>query len=304
MRQVLIQTLIELAEKDDKVFLVSADMGFSVLEPFVERFPDRFLNSGITEQATMSLCAGLALSGFKVYAYSITPFITQRCFEQVKIDVAYMNTNVKIIGIGAGFEYGPAGATHHVLEDIAVMRSLPNMVVVCPGDNYEAKQIIEQSLAYKGPMYIRIGKNKEAFYYPEKPGIQIGKANIVYPGQDLAIISTSNTLGLAKAHRDLLIARGLNPMIVSMHTVKPIDREIIHYLLDKRLPIFTLEEHNIIGGLGSAVAEVIAESGKQAGFKRIGINDQYSHYVGNQDFQRNKFGLDNVDIYNLTVQSI
>lgn len=283
--------MLELARQDDKIFLVTADMGYAVLEPFAKEFPDRFINSGITEQATVSLCAGLALSGYKPYAYSITPFITMRCFEQVRVDVAYMNTNVKIIGIGAGFEYGAAGATHHAIEDIAVMRALPNMTVCCPGDNIEAKAIIEQSAKHIGPMYIRIGKNKEAFYHQPGTQIEIGKAAIVNQGKDIAIITTSNTLSIGKKCLADMQAEGKNPYLISMHTVKPLDTQIIHKLINEKCEIFTLEEHNIIGGLGSAVAEVIAESGQAVKFKRIGVPDEYTHHIGNQEYHRDRYGL-------------
>ncbi len=291
MRATFVNTLIELARKDDKIFLVTADMGYSVLEPFQQEFPDRFLNSGITEQATVSLCAGLALSGYKPYAYSITPFITMRCFEQVRVDVAYMNTNVKIIGIGAGFEYGAAGATHHAIEDIAVMRALPNMTVCCPGDNLEAKAILEQSAELTSPMYIRIGKNKDAFYHDSETRIEIGKAAVLNAGHDQALITTSNTLGIGKKYLTEMQAAGKNPYLISMHTIKPLDTQIIHKLIDEGCEIITLEEHNIIGGLGSAVAEVIAESGKAVKFKRVGVPDEYTHHICSQDAHRVRYGL-------------
>lgn len=292
MRATFINTLIELARKDERIFLITADMGFNVIEPFAKEFPNRFINTGITEQATVSLAAGLALSGYKVYAYSITPFITMRCYEQVRLDVAYMNTNVKIIGIGAGFEYGVAGATHHAIEDIALMRSLPNMKVICPGDNIEAKAILEQSAKDPSPMYIRIGKNKEGFYHQAGTEIKIGKAAILNEGKGLAIITTSNTLGLGKKHLEDLQARGKNPYLISMHTVKPIDKEIILELVDKNVAIYSLEEASIIGGLGSAIAEIIAESGKAIKFARIGIPDEFTHHIGNQDYHRSRYKLD------------
>lgn len=296
MRATFINTLIELARRDDKIFLVTADMGYAVLEPFVQEFPDRFINSGITEQATMSLCAGLALSGYKPYVYSITPFVTMRCLEQIRVDIAYMNTNVKIIGIGAGFEYGVAGATHHAIEDVAVMRALPNMIVCCPGDNIEAKAIMEQSADHIGPMYIRIGKNKEAFYHQPETQIGIGKAAVLNYGSDIAIITTSNTLSIGKKYLADLQAEGKNPYLISMHTVKPLDTEIIHRLINERCEIYTLEEHNIIGGLGSAVAEVIAESGQAVKFKRIGVPDEYTHHIGNQEYHRARYGLNTTGI--------
>lgn len=291
MRKTFIDTLIELARIDKRVFLVTADMGYGVLEPFRDEFPDRFLNTGIAEQNTIGVAAGLALSGYIVYAYSIVPFITMRCYEQIRVDLAYMNTKVRLIGVGAGFEYGSAGATHHAIEDISLMRSLPNMTVCCPGDNLEAKEILEQSILFPGPMYIRIGKNKDAFYQDTNNKITIGKASVIEEGQDIALITTSNMLGTGKKLCEDLKSQGRKPYLVSMHTVKPLDTGIIHDLINLGVEIYTLEEHNIINGLGSAVAEVIAESGKAVKFKRIGIPDTFSHYIGNQDYLREKFEL-------------
>lgn len=296
MRKTFIDTLIELARIDKRVFLVTADMGYGVLEPFRDEFPDRFLNTGIAEQNTIGVAAGLALSGYIVYAYSIVPFITMRCYEQIRVDLAYMNTKVRLIGVGAGFEYGSAGATHHAIEDISLMRSLPNMTVCCPGDNLEAKEILEQSILFPGPMYIRIGKNKDAFYQDTNNKITIGKASVIEEGQDIALITTSNMLGTGKKLCEDLKSQGRKPYLVSMHTVKPLDTAVIHDLIDRGVEIYTLEEHNIINGLGSAVAEVIAESGKAVKFKRIGIPDTFSHYIGNQDYLREKFELNKLPI--------
>lgn len=291
MRATFIDTMCDMARKDEKIFLVTADMGFSVLEPFADEFPDRYLNSGITEQATVSMCAGMAMSGYTVYAYSITPFITKRCFEQVRLDVAYMNTNVKLVGVGAGFEYGAAGATHHATEDIAVMRALPNMTILAPGDNIEAEALLRASAEHTGPMYIRIGRNKEPFYHQEGTKITVGKAALVNEGSEMALITTSNTLSIGKKHLDEMKAEGKNPYLISMHTVKPLDTEILNRLINEGVVIRTIEEHNVIGGLGSAVAEHIAESGKAVDFKRIGVPDEFTHLVGNQDAQREKFAL-------------
>ena len=157
----------ELARQDERVFLLTADMGYSVLETFRDEFPDRFLNTGIAEQNTISIAAGLASRGKIVFVYSIIPFVTMRCFEQVRLDLAYNNSNVKIVGVGAGFTYGSLGSSHHALEDIAIMRSLPNMTVLCPGDPIEARELIKQSYELMGPVYIRLGKNGEPKIHPE-----------------------------------------------------------------------------------------------------------------------------------------
>jgi transketolase len=291
MRNSFVNTLTELALKDDRIFLLSADMGYSVFESFKERFPDRFLNTGIAEQNTIGIAAGLAMSGKIVYVYSIIPFVTMRCFEQVRLDLAYNNTNVKLVGVGAGFTYGPFGVSHHSIEDISIMRSLPNMKVLCPGDPIETRSLIKASYENFGPTYIRLGKNGESCINKEDAEIILGKASIISEGNDLALIVTSTMLQIGKQWIDEWKQEGLEVSLISMHTIKPFDKKIIEKLILEEIPMITLEEHNIIGGLGSAVAEIIADKGKAVKFKRIAIQDKYSHYVGDQEFQRQKFGL-------------
>lgn len=289
MRKTFINTLIDLARKDKDIVLITPDMGFSVLEPFFEEFPERAINCGIAEQNAVSIASGLALMGKKPYVYTIIPFLVERAFEQVKLDVAYMNTNVKLIGIGAGFTYGAAGVTHHAIEDISLMRTLPNMTVCCPGDNNEAKQIIEKTVNNNKPMYVRIGRHNRGIF--DNNTIEIGKASIIEEGEDIAVISTSNMLPDAYDYCQKLKSEGRKPYLISMHTIKPLDKECLLSLINKGVEIHTLEEHSIIGGLGSAVAEVIAESGKGVKFKRIGIPDKFSHYIGSQKYIKKQFGL-------------
>lgn len=291
MRTTFVNTLKELARKDDRIFLLTADMGYSVFESFRNEFPDRFLNTGIAEQNTIGVAAGLAMSGKIVYVYSIIPFVTMRCFEQIRLDLAYNNTNVKLVGVGAGFTYGPFGASHHAIEDIAIMRSIPNMTVLCPGDPIETEQLVLRSYETYGPMYIRLGKNGESKIHPDGTTIQIGKAVHVTNGDDLILITTSNTLETAKKWVDEWKEEGIRVNLVSMPTIKPFDKITTLELINRNVPIITFEEHNIIGGLGSAVSEIIAESGKNAIFRRIGIPDNFSHYVGSHKFQKEKFGL-------------
>lgn len=289
MRKTFINTLIDLARKDKDIVLITPDMGFSVLEPFFDEFPDRAINCGIAEQNAVSIASGLALMGKKPYVYTIIPFLVERAFEQVKLDVAYMNTNVKLIGIGAGFTYGAAGATHHAIEDISLMRTLPNMTVCCPGDNNEAEQIIRKTVNNDKPMYIRIGRHNRGIF--DNNTIEIGKASIIEKGEDIAIISTSNMLPDAYDYCQKLKTEGRKPYLISMHTIKPLDKDIILELVNKGVEIQTMEEHSVIGGLGSAVAEVIAESGKGIKFKRIGVPDEFSHYIGSQKYIKKQFGL-------------
>ena len=291
MRTTFINTLIELAKKDERIFLITPDMGYSVLEKYRDEFPDRFLNSGITEQNSISIAAGLAVSGKIVYVYDIIQFVTMRCFEQVRLDLAYNQTNVKLVGIGAGLTYGSLGTSHHAIEDIAIMRAIPNMSVLCPGDPIETRELTCRSYETFGPMYIRLGKNGEPRIHPDGTRIEIGKAIDVTDGKDFALITTSNTLEIGKRWVDEWKDENIDVNLISMPSIKPFDDERIHELLSKDLPIITFEEHNIIGGLGSSVAEIIAESGKSAKFKRIGIHDTFSHYVGQHEYQRKMFGL-------------
>jgi len=296
MRNTFVDCLMERAKIDDRVFVITSDMGFSVFERFRDTFPDRFLNAGISEQNAVGVAAGLALSGKIVYVYSIIPFVTMRCFEQVRVDVAYMNTNVRLVGVGAGLSYGPQGATHHSIEDIAIMRALPNMTVCCPGDPVETRQIVNQSFDYKGPMYIRLGKNGDPVVHTDNCSIEIGKAVKLVDGQDVVLITTSNMLAQGREWIEQWTEEGVAASLISMHTIKPFDVEAVKDIISKGIPVITLEEHNIIGGLGSAVAEIIAESGTGIRFKRIALPDTYSHCVGSQTYLRDKFNISSFDI--------
>jgi len=291
LRTTFVNTLKELARQDERVFLVTADMGYSVLETFKDEFPDRFLNTGIAEQNTIGIAAGLASRGKIVFVYSIIPFVTMRCFEQVRLDLAYNKSNVKIVGVGAGFTYGSLGSSHHALEDIAIMRSLPNMTVLCPGDPVEARELIKQSYEHTGPVYIRLGKNGEPKIHPEGKKIPLGKAIEISNGDDLILITTSTMLETGKRWVDEWKDEEISVSLVSMPTMKPFDVESIKKFILRNIPIISLEEHNIIGGLGSAISEVIADTGIGVKFLRLGINDKFSHFVGGHNYQKQKSNL-------------
>lgn len=298
MRKLFINSLIEKARKDDRIYLIVADLGFSVIEDFAKEFPDRYLNVGIAEQNAIGVAAGMALSGKIAYFYGIIPFVTMRCFEQVRIDIAYMNTNVRLVGVGGGYSYGPAGPSHHAIEDIAIMRVLPNMMVCCPGDCVELKSIMEESYVHNGPMYIRLGKGGEGNIHPSETSIKIGEGIQLKDGKDLIIITTGTMLGQGIQLVNELNDKDIHASLYSFHTLKPLDIRLLNRLIEKSIPIITLEEHNIIGGLGSAVAEVIAESGKSIPFKRIGIPDIYTHEIGSQNYLRKRVIL-NKDFFEL-----
>ena len=292
LRTAFIDTLRELARIDDRIFLLTADMGYSVFETFRDEFPDRFLNTGIAEQNTIGIAAGLASRGKIVFVYSIIPFVTMRCFEQVRLDLAYNFMNVKLVGVGAGLTYGPLGSSHHALEDIAIMRSLPDMTVLCPGDPIETRELIKRSFEYEGPVYIRLGKNGEPKIHPDETRIEIGKSITVLEGNDLALITTSNMLETGKKWVEEWKQDRVNVSLISMPSLKPFDSSTVKNLIDKEIPIITLEEHSVIGGLGSIISQVIATTGKPVKFQQIGINDKFSHVVGGHEFQRKKFMLD------------
>ena len=292
LRTAFIDTLRELARIDDRIFLLTADMGYSVFETFRDEFPDRFLNTGIAEQNTIGIAAGLAARGKIVYVYSIIPFVTMRCFEQVRLDLAYNFMNVKLVGVGAGLTYGPLGSSHHALEDIAIMRSLPDMTVLCPGDPIETRELIKRSFEYEGPVYIRLGKNGEPKIHSDQTRIEIGKSITVLEGNDMALITTSNMLETGKKWVEEWKQDGVNVSLISMPSLKPFDSSTVKNLIDKEIPIITLEEHSVIGGLGSIISQVIATTGKPVKFQQIGINDKFSHVVGGHEFQRKKFMLD------------
>ena len=292
LRTAFIDTLRELARIDDRIFLLTADMGYSVFETFRDEFPDRFLNTGIAEQNTIGIAAGLSARGKIVYVYSIIPFVTMRCFEQVRLDLAYNFMNVKLVGVGAGLTYGPLGSSHHALEDIAIMQSLPDMTVLCPGDPIETRELIKRSFEYEGPVYIRLGKNGEPKIHPDETRIEIGKSITVLEGNDLALITTSNMLETGKKWVEEWKQDGVNVSLISMPSLKPFDSSTVKNLIDKEIPIITLEEHSVIGGLGSIISQVIATTGKPVKFQQIGINDKFSHVVGGHEFQRKKFMLD------------
>lgn len=297
MRETFVKTLIEEARKNSNIYLITPDLGFSVLEDFESEFPDRFLNVGIAEANAVNIAAGLALSGKIVYIYSIIPFVTMRPFEQIRVNLAYMNTNVRLVGVGAGLTYGPLGATHHAIEDLSIMRALPNMTVCSPSDPWEVENLTRESIAHSGPMYFRLAKKGEPVISNVTSQFPSKGFNFIRHGKDLNILFTGNISDVAlKVCTFLEDTYGKTANLISVHTLKPFDHNAIDEIIRKGLPIFTIEEHSIMGGLGSIVSEYISESGKGLIFKRIALPDQYSHFVGSQENLRKRFGLIPEDI--------
>jgi transketolase len=292
MRTSFIKTLDDLASCDKRIILLTGDLGFTVFENFKEAHPGQFLNAGVAEQNMVGVAAGLALSGKIVFAYSIAPFVTLRCIEHLKIDVCFHNLNVNIVGVGGGFGYGIDGTTHHATEDIAIMRSLPNMTVVCPGDPYEVGLCVRAASLSPGPFYIRLGKAGEPAVHATSPkGFEIGKAIVLKNGQDVSLFSSGNMLETAAAAAKILEQKGISVRLISMHTVKPLDTDAVLSAARETRAVFTLEEHSIIGGLGGATAEVLAEYSSLAPLKILGAADQFADCSGSQKYHRHKHGL-------------
>jgi transketolase len=292
MRTAFFRALMQAAEHDERIHLVVGDLGFGVVESFSERFPKRYLNAGVAEQNMTGIAAGMALSGKIVFTYSIANFPTLRCLEQVRNDVCYHKANVKIVAVGGGFAYGALGMTHHAVEDLAILRALPEMTVVAPGDPVETDAAIHAIVARPGPCYLRLGRAGEPVVHPAPIKFEIGKAIRLREGDDVTIISTGGMLATAMEVANALMVRGLETRVLSMHTLKPLDIESILAAMRETHALVTLEEHSIIGGLGSAVAEVLSESGEIAiPFKRLGIGTSFTTEVGSQEFLREKHGI-------------
>ncbi len=297
MRAAFVRTLIDSARADERIFLLVADVGYSLVEPFAQEFPDRFINIGIAEQNMMGIATGLAISGKIVFAYSLANFPTLRCVEQIRNDVCYHNANVKIVASGGGLAYGALGVTHHVTEDLAIMRALPNMTVIAPGDPTEAALATRAAAEFPGPCYLRLARTGDPVVHEAVPDFQIGKAITVREGSDLTLIAIGEMLYNTVQAAERLVQQGIKARILSMHTIKPLDVEAVLVAVQETSAIITIEEHNIIGGLGSAVAEVLAESGISGiAFKRMGINDSFCSEVGSQEYLRRIYSLSVEDI--------
>jgi transketolase len=273
------EVLCKMGEENPKIVGLSADLAKSTkIGKFQEKFPNRFFNVGIAEQNMFGVAAGLAKAGLIPYVSTMAAFTALRGVEQVRTDICYQNLNCKIIATHAGTSFGSAGSTHHCTEDLAIMRSFANMTVIAPADGIETANAVRASLDWPGPVYIRIGRGFEPRYYEnENYGFQIGKAVEIRPGTDITLICCGVTvLQAAEAAKFLEENEGLSVRVLNMHTIKPLDEEAVISAVQDTRRIITIEDHNVFGGLGSAVADVIAASGKGCAFIKVGIPDCFS----------------------------
>jgi transketolase len=304
LRTAFIEVLNELADKDERVCLVVGDLGYSVIEAFAQKHPNQFVNAGVSEQNMIGLAVGMALTGKVVFTYSIGNFGTLRCLEQIRNDVCYHRANVKVVAVGGGLAYGNLGVTHHASEDVAIMRALPNMTVVAPGDPVEARLATRAVVALDGPCYLRLGKAGEPVVHAQEPDFELGRALTLHEGSDVTLIASGGMLATADKVARTLAGQGLGVRLLSMHTVKPIDRQAVTRAAVETRYVFTLEEHSIEGGLGGAVAEVMAELDPgHAPLKRIGLRPEFNKTVGDQNYLKALHGLDEESVLK-TIQQI
>lgn len=290
MRYAFVQTLIEEAARNDRIVLVVGDLGFTVFEKFKEKYPKRFINMGVAEGNMVGFATGLALTGKIVFCYSIATFATMRPFEQIRNCVAAHNASVVIVGSGAGLSYGHASYTHFGVEDIGLMRLIPGMTIYCPSDPEEVRWATRRTIERAQPAYLRLGMKGEKSLY-DHPTFGVGKGTILKKGDDVVIFAVGNILASVIKAAELLEGDDIHACVVSLHTIKPIDTELINRL-SKRCPIvITVEEHSLIGGLGSAVSDVLTEIGSTTRLFKIGIPDEFIRTIGSQIYLREKLGL-------------
>lgn len=292
MRDTFIQTLTTLAKKDPRILLITGDLGFGVLDDYMQTLPTQFLNAGIAEQNMTGLATGLALEGHVVFTYSIANFPVIRCLEQIRNDACYHDANVNIVAIGGGFSYGAAGMSHHATEDIAIMRSMP-ITIIAPGDLWETEQAVQAIISEPGCCYLRLDKSCAETSLNTQHTFQLGKARRIREGNTLTLISTGGILSETLAAADNLETSGISTRVISMHTIKPLDEDEIRAAVEETDVLITVEEHTVNGGLGGAVAEFCLENRLiPKAFHRIGLRTGFSSIVGSQQYLRHHYQVD------------
>ncbi len=293
MRKACLNAVYELARQDKRVLFFGSDIAAGTLAQFQKEMPDRYFMEGVSEANIIGVMSGLAMNGKIPYLNTIAVFSTRRCYEQILLDAAMHNLKIRIIGSGGGLVYAPLGPTHLAFEDMSLMRIIPNMTIVAPCDAEEMKRLMPRTLDHEGPMYIRLGKGGDPIVSSPDKDFKIGKAILMRKGRDALVVSTGVTLKLVLDAAEELKTRGVELKVLHMHTVKPIDRAAIMEAAFGVKTIITVEEHSVIGGLGSAVAEIVAEAGFSPAkkFLRIGLPDLFPDKYGSQEKLMNFYGL-------------
>lgn len=293
MRDSFTARLEHLAANDPRIFLITGDLGFGVLDKFETRFPGQFLNAGVAEQNMTGLATGIAMEGRIVFTYSIGNFPTLRCLEQIRNDAAYHEANVKVVAIGGGFSYGALGMSHHATEDLAIMRAI-GVPVVAPGCDWEAAEAVNALIETPGTCYLRLDRASAGSTGNVGERFGLGQARTLRTGEEVTLISTGGILSeVLKAADTLSAERGISCRVLSMHTVQPLDVNAVVAAARETGGIVTVEEHTVVGGLGGAVAEACLESGVvPRNFARVGLRHGFTSIVGCQEYLRVKYGLD------------
>ena len=284
MRQACLDMVYQLAKVDERIFFIGSDLGIGTLQQFKEEMPERFFMEGISEANIIGMAAGLAMEGKIPYINTIATFLTRRCFEQIVIDLCLHQAHVRLLGSGGGLVYAPLGPTHEAIDDLAILRAIPNMTIVAPADANEMRRLMPLTVDYPGPLYIRIAKGNDPVVTRDDAPFRIGGAIPMRKGSDALLLTTGVTLQLALEASTMLAAQGIETAVLHVPTIKPLDHEAIVAHAESVPVIVTIEEHTVIGGLGSAVAEVIAEAGftSTKRFKRLGIPDVFPDAYGSQ----------------------
>jgi len=291
VRNAFASEITRVATTDKRVVVLSGDIGNKLFDKLKAVDEKRFYNCGIAEANMMGVAAGMAMSGLRPFVYTITPFTTTRCFEQIRVDVCYHHAPVVIVGTGSGLSYSELGPTHHSLEDIAILRTLPGMRVLAPCDASELRQALHEVLKDDSPTYIRIGKKGEADIHTTLPNLKLGKVLIIRPGTEVALLCAGNMMAETLKAADLLEAAGVFAEVVSFHTVKPLDTDYLQLAASRFKLLVTVEEHSRIGGFSSAVAEWRMALERNVAQIAFGTDDVFMHEVGSQNYARKKFGL-------------
>lgn len=292
MRNAFAAEIKALAEADERVVLLSGDIGNRLFNPYKETCGERFFNCGVAEANMIGVGAGLAKNGFKPVAYTIAPFTTTRCLEQIKLDACYHKLPLVIVGVGAGLSYAGLGPTHHSFEDLAILRPLPGMTLFAPCDAVETRLCLREALKLDGPSYIRLGKKNEPVIHEIEPPFETGRGIKVREGGDTCLLCAGTLMPEVLAAADLLAEDSVSARVVSMHTVKPLDEDLVADALSRFKLTVTVEEHGLIGGFGSAVAEFKVDAGLGGRLLRLGIPDEFVCRSGNQPNARACLGLD------------
>lgn len=292
MRNAFADEVTALAKHDPKIVLLCGDIGNRLFDKFKAAHPDRFFNVGVAEADMIGIAAGMALTGLRPVVYTIASFAIYRCFEQIRVDLCYHRANVVIVGVGAGLGYAANGPTHHSCEDLAVLRALPNMTILCPADAWEVRSLLAVAVGHSDPVYLRIGKKGEPLVHQERPKLAIGDTLELRSGSDVALLTTGTIVPEVLQAADALAHLGLSAAVIHLPTVKPLPIERLRAVFAQYKLVVTIEEHSRIGGCGAAVAEWLADEPQPpTRLLRLGTPDTFLHEAGEQEHARAAWGL-------------